>query len=177
MKNNDILVSQELIETKIYIIRNQKVMLDHDLAKLYEVETRMLTQAVRRNINRFPEDFMFQLNKDEFKNLKSQIVTSSWGGLRKAPLAFSEHGILMLSSVLRSEKAVQVNIQIMRTFTHIRRMILDNEDLRKMIQGIEARHIAKFSNIDKQIKVIFEALNNVINPPVKPKKIGFLRNE
>lgn len=110
------LLSEETIANKIYFIRNQKVMLDRDLAALYGIETKVLNQAVKRNMSRFPEDFMFQLTEIEFQNLKSQIVTSSWGGSRKLPSAFTEHGVLMLSSVLKSDKAIQVNIQIMRIF-------------------------------------------------------------
>ncbi len=113
------LLSEETIANKIYFIRNQKVMLDRDLAALYGIETKVLNQAVKRNMSRFPEDFMFQLTEIEFQNLKSQIVTSSWGGSRKLPSAFTEHGVLMLSSVLKSDKAIQVNIQIMRIFTKV----------------------------------------------------------
>jgi len=111
------LVPIERIEAKILLIRGQKIMLDKDLAELYGVETKVLIQAVKRNIERFPEDFMFQLTKEEFEILRSQFVTSSWGGRRYLPYAFTEHGILMLSSVLNSERAILVNIQIMRTFT------------------------------------------------------------
>jgi hypothetical protein len=103
---NEILLSEELISNKIYFIRNQKVMFDSDLALLYGIETKVLNQAVKRNISRFPEDFMFQLTEIEFQNLKSQIVTSSWGGARKLPSAFTEHGVLMLSSVINSDKAI-----------------------------------------------------------------------
>ena len=104
------LVPTERITSKIYLIRGMKVMLDRDLAELYDVETKVLKQAIRRNIGRFPEEFMFELSKEEFKNLRSQIVTSSWGGLRYLPMVFSEQGVAMLSSVLRSERAIQVNI-------------------------------------------------------------------
>ena len=124
------LLSEETIANKIYFIRNQKVMLDRDLAILYGIETKVLNQAVKRNMSRFPEDFMFQLTEIEFQNLKSQIVTSSWGGSRKLPSAFTEHGVLMLSSVLKSDKAIQVNIQIMRIFTKVRQMLLDTTELK-----------------------------------------------
>ena len=111
------------IESKIFELRGQKVMLDRDLAQMYGVETRILNQAVKRNISRFPEDFMFQLNEEEWRNLKSQIVISSWGGVRKNPLAFTEQGVAMLSSVLKSEIAIQVNIAIMRAFVSVRKML------------------------------------------------------
>ncbi len=114
--DNSIMLPDEVITSKIYLIRGEKVMLDSDLAELYGVETRRLNEQVRRNISRFPEDFMFQLTEAEFENLKSQFATSSWGGRRKLPNVFTEHGVLMLSSVLNSEKAIKVNIQIMRIF-------------------------------------------------------------
>jgi uncharacterized membrane-anchored protein YjiN (DUF445 family) len=135
----------ELILSKIYLIRSVKVMLDKDLAELYQVETRILNQSVRRNIKRFPADFMFQLTKKEHDNLKSQIVTSSWGGARKLPLAFSENGIAMLSSILSSDRAIQVNIQIMRTFTELRRFLSTHEELRRKIEEIEKRYDEQFS--------------------------------
>src|SRR5665811_240024 len=116
-ENNIIAIPEEVIMSKIYLIRGQKVMLDSDLAELYGVETRRLNEQVKRNIDRFPEDFMFQLMEPEFENLKSQIATSSWGGRRKLPFAFTEHGVLMLSSVLNSNLAIKVNIQIMRIYT------------------------------------------------------------
>src|SRR4030042_6237664 len=118
------IIPQEIIENKILFIRGKKVMLDKDLAMLYGVETKVLNQAIKRNITRFPEDFMFQLTSEEFQNLRSQIVTSSWGGQRYFPYAFTENGVAMLSSVLNSERAVDVNIQIMRTFTRLREMLL-----------------------------------------------------
>ena len=116
-KNQQIILSENLVASNIYFIRDRKVMLDRDLAELYELETKVLNQAVRRNIERFPDTFMFQLTLSEFEILKSQIVTSSWGGTRKLPFAFTEQGVAMLSSVLRSKKAIQVNIQIMLVFT------------------------------------------------------------
>ena len=142
------IIPRETIRRKIYLIRGEKVIFDRDLAELYGVETRALNQAVRRNEKRFPTDFMFQLNKDEFKalryyfsvsekNLKSQIVISSWGGRRKLPLAFTEQGVAMLSSVLNSERAIRVNIQIIRTFTQLRKMLATHEKLRKKIKAME----------------------------------------
>ena len=149
------LLSEETIANKIYFIRNQKVMLDRDLAILYGIETKVLNQAVKRNMSRFPEDFMFQLTEIEFQNLKSQIVTSSWGGSRKLPSAFTEHGVLMLSSVLKSDKAIQVNIQIMRIFTKVRQMLLDTTELKIDILQIQK----KLENHDKNIELVFSYLD------------------
>jgi len=122
----------ERIERAILLVRDEKVILDQDLAELYGVETRVLVQAVKRNIDRFPADFMFQLNDEEFSDLKSQIVRSSWGGRRTAPYAFTEQGVAMLSSVLRSPQAVQVNIEIMRAFVRLRSMLESNADLARV---------------------------------------------
>ena len=152
------LLSKETIANKIYFIRNQKVMLDRDLAILYGIETKVLNQAVKRNMSRFPEDFMFQLTEIEFQNLKSQIVTSSWGGTRKLPYAFTEHGVLMLSSVLKSDKAIQVNIQIMRIFTKVRQMLLDTTELKIDILQIQK----KLENHDKNIELVFSYLDELI---------------
>ncbi len=159
------LVPIERIEAKILLIRGQKVMLDRDLAELYEVPTRRLNEQVKRNIKRFPEDFMFQLTKEEFENWKSQIAISNSEkmGLRHKPYAFTEHGILMLSSVLNSEKAIQVNIQIMRAFTRLRSILASHEELRRKIE----EH-------DTQIKILFDAIKSLMTPPTKEmKKIGF----
>jgi hypothetical protein len=167
------LLSTEVITSKIYIIRGKKIMLDRDLAFLYRTETRILNQAVKRNIHRFPDDFMFQLSEEETKNWISQIVTSNKEkmGLRKRPLAFTEHGILMLSSVLNSRKAVYVNIQIMRTFIQLRRMLLTNHDLRRKIAEMEKKY-------DHQFKIVFDAIRQLLTPPEKPKRrIGFHPHE
>ncbi|WP_232727156.1 ORF6N domain-containing protein [Flavobacterium sp. 1] len=130
--NDESFLSEETISNKIYFIRNQKVMLDRDLALLYGIETRVLKQAVKRNTSRFPEDFMFELNKSEFENWRSQFVISNSDkmGLRHLPMAFTEHGVLMLSSVLKSDKAIQTNIQIMRIFTKVRQMLLDTTEIK-----------------------------------------------
>jgi hypothetical protein len=161
------IVTIEQIASKIYFIRGLKVMLDRDLAKLYQVETRVLNQAVRRHIKRFPQDFMFQLSKTEFDNLKSQIVTSSWGGVRKMPLAFTEQGLDMLSGILNSDRAIEVNIQIMRTFTKIRHMISANEELKKELEGLR-------NQTDERFQIVFETLDQLIAIEEKPKrKIGF----
>jgi len=166
-------ISVEIIERKIYLIRGHKVMLDRDLATLYSVETRALNQAVKRNLNRFPEDFMFQLTQAEMENWKSQIVISSKDkmGLRKAPYAFTENGVAMLSSVLGSERAVEVNIQIMRTFTRLREMLLTHKDLQLKIEDMEKKY-------DQQFKVVFDAIRQLIaHEEPKKKKIGFRRDE
>lgn len=143
-------------------------MLSTDLAGLYQVAPRVLIQAVTRNIDRFPDDFIFQLDHKEFLNLKSQIVTSSWGGLRRAtPYAFTEQGVAMLSSVLRSRRAVCVNIEIMRTFVHLRRLLASNEDLARKLNSLEKKY-------DKQFKVVFNAIRELMTPPEKTKRpIGF----
>jgi hypothetical protein len=142
-------------------------MLDRDLAELYEVETRTLNQAVRRNIKRFPDDFMFQLNKAEFENLKSQIVTSSWGGIRKMPLAFTEQGVAMLSGILNSDRAIQVNIQIMRTFTKLRHMIAGHEEQQRAVDELREQ-------TDERFDVVFSVLDKLLADNEKPrKKIGF----
>ena len=146
------IIPDEIVMNKIYFIRGQKVMLDNDLAELYEVETRRLNEQVKRNIDRFPEDFMFQLTKEEFENLKSQIATSSWGGRRKLPYAFTEHGVLMLSSVLKSERSIKVNIQIMRIYTKIRHMLLTHKDILLKLEKMEQ----KLSGHDEKILLIFE---------------------
>jgi len=165
------LVPIERIASKIYLIRELKVMLDSDLAELYGVETKVLKQAVRRNINRFPADFMFELARDEFNNLRSQIVTSSWGGARYSPMAFSEHGVLMLSSVLKSERAVQVNIQIMRTFIKLRGALLDNKDLKKELE--EFKQVT-----EERFRIVFETLDQLLTVESKPKKkIGYTVKE
>jgi len=143
-------------------------MLDKDLAKLYEVDTGQLTRQVRRNIDRFPEDFMFQLTKEEVKNLMCQNGTSSWGGSRKLPSVFTEQGVAMLSSVLHSKRAVHVNIQIMRAFTQLRRMLLTNHNLKRKIEEMEKKY-------DKQFSVIFEAIKQLLVPLKEENKktIGF----
>ncbi|KAF2328298.1 ORF6N domain-containing protein [Flavobacterium nitrogenifigens] len=151
------LLSEETISNKIYFIRGQKVMLDRDLASLYEIETKVLKQSVKRNISRFPDDFMFELSQNEFENLRSQIVTSSWGGTRIFPFAFTEHGILMLSSILKSDKAIQTNIQIMRIFTKVRQMLLDTTEIKVDILQIQK----KLENHDKNIELVFSYLDEL----------------
>jgi hypothetical protein len=142
----------EIITNKIHIIRNQKVMLDYDLATLYEVETKRLKEAVKRNIERFPEDFMFELTKDEFNNLRSQIASSSYGGMRYLPFAFTEQGVAMLSGVLKSEKAIKINIAIMRTFVILRNSLLNLEEI-----------TSKVKEIENQFPEIYKILNYLMN--------------
>lgn len=174
----EISIPQEIIQQKIYLIRGEKVMFDRDLAELYDVETRILNQAVKRNKDRFPSDFMFQLTKQEMEiwisqfvisneNLKSQNVISSWGGRRKPSLVFTEQGVAMLSSVLNSKRAVQVNIQIIRTFTILRKILATHKELREKIDAMEQKY-------DKRFRVIFDTLRLLIKEDKKPKKrIGF----
>jgi hypothetical protein len=165
-----IAIPDTIIINKIYLIRGHKVMLDSDLAELYGVETKRLNEQVQRNIDRFPRDFMFALTEDEFKNLKSQNATSSWGGRRKLPKVFTEHGVLMLSSVLNSQKAIQVNIRIMRVYNKLRQMLLTHKDILLKLELIEK----KISGHDEDIKIIFEALKELLNPPQQARKpIGF----
>ena len=164
------LVPVERIESKIFLIRGKKVMLDRDLAILYEVETRVLNQAVRRNVERFPEDFMFQLTKEEMKNWTSQIVITNKEkmGLRRRPYAFTEPGVAMLSSVLNSKRAIQVNIQIIRTFIKLRQLLLTHVELKRKIEAMERKY-------DQQFKVVFEAIRKLLEPPIEEKRriIGF----
>lgn len=155
-------------ERQILLIRRQRVMLGDDLAALYGVETKALNRAVRRNASRFPDDFMFQLTREEWSDLKRQIGTSSWGGSRVAPYAFTEQGVAMLSSVLRSPRAVQVNIAIMRAFVRLREMLLSNADLARKLADLERKY-------DAQFKAVFDAIRQLMAPPPTPPKpeIGF----
>ena len=166
------LIPVERIERSILLIRGQKVMLSTDLAELYQVEPRVLVQAVKRNITRFPQDFMFQLTEEEYANLKSQIVISSWGGLRRArPYAFTEQDVAMLSSVLRSRRAIQVNIEIMRTFVRLRRILQSHAELARKLDNLEKKY-------DAQFKVVFDATRELMKPPeTKKRPIGFIVEE
>ncbi len=168
-------VPSERLERTILLIGGHKVILDADLAVLYGVETRSLVQAVKRNINRFPGDFMFQISDDDHAVLRSQSVISkpeARGGRRYPPYAFTEQGVAMLSSVLRSERAVQVNIQIMRTFVKLRRMLAAHEDLARKLDALEGKY-------DRQFKVVFEAIRELMAPPAgQPRRsIGFVAEE
>lgn len=167
----EIIIQQEVIERKIYLIRGHKVMLDRDLAKLYGVETFNLNKAVKRNIDRFPVDFMFQLTREDAESLRFQIgmsKISGRGGRRYLPYAFTEQGVAMLSSVLKSKRAVQVNIAIMRAFVKLRQMLATNKDLAKKLYEMEKKY-------DTQFKVVFDAIRQLMTPPKsKRRKIGFL---
>ncbi len=169
-----LMIPDEVVMSKIYLIRGQKVMIDRDLAEMYGVETRTLNQAVKRNMERFPEDFMFQLNETELENLKSQIVISSWGGIRKLPFAFTEQGVAMLSGVLNSSVAIKVNIQIIRIFTKMRELLLTHKDILLKLEKLE-----KDVTENKQdIAVIFEALKQLLTAPKEKRRlIGFKRTE
>ena len=147
----------EIIKNSIHEIRGKKVMLDMDLAKLYEVETRVLKQAVRRNMERFPEDFMFELTEDEIHNLTSHFVISRWGGQRYKPFAFTEQGIAMLSSVLKSKTAIQINISIMRAFVMIRQFALTYQELNEKLLALEKKHNQKFTDIDQVLNYLIAA--------------------
>jgi hypothetical protein len=163
-------VLDEKVINKIYLLRDKKVMLDFDLAELYNVETKQLKRQVKRNMRRFPKDFMFELTKKEFENLRSQIGTSSWGGTRYLPMAFTEQGVSMLSSVLGSDTAIDVNIEIIRIFAKMKEMIATNKDILLQMQKIEKKLTAH----DADIKTIFSVLKKLINTPQEPRKrIGF----
>ena len=168
MAEKKIIASVEQIESRIFVIRGQKVMLSMHLAELYEAEPRALVQAFKRNIERFPADFMFQLDPEEFANLKSQIVISSWGGIRAAPYAFTEQGVSMLSSVLRSDRAIQVNIEIMRAFVRLRQILASNAELSRKLATLEKKY-------DIQFKAVFDAIRDLMTPldPKKNRPIGF----
>lgn len=161
------LIAADRIASAIRFIRGQKVLLDADLAVLYGVPTATLNQAVQRNRERFPLDFMFRLTRQEFSNLRSQFVISrSWGGRRSPPLAFSEQGVAMLSGVLRSPRAVAANIEIMRAFVQLRWVLGSHEELARKLDALEQKHDTKF-------KVVFQAIRELMAPPKPPQKIGF----
>jgi len=168
------IVASERIERAILLIRGERVLLDKDLARLYGVSTGDLNQAVIRNLDRFPSDFMFQLTADEFANLISQSVISSWGGTRRLPRAFTEQGVAMLSSVLRSARAVRVNVEIMRTFVRLRRVLSSHADLALKLEELEKKY-------DRQFAVVFDAIRQLMAPPPEPEEpqnaIGFTVRE
>ena len=161
-------VEVRAIGRQILLLRGQRVLLDADLARLYRVETKVQNQAVRRNIDRFPEDFLLRLTADEVEILRSQFVTSSWGGRRTRPLAFTEQGVAMLSSVLRSKRAILVNIEIMRAFVRLRQLLATNAVLSRKLDALEKKY-------DDQFKVVFTAIRELMTPPNPPRKrrIGF----
>lgn len=165
---------QNLVEKKIYFIRGHKVMFSNDLAELYGVTTANLNKAVKRNLDRFPTDFMFRLSKKESENLIFQFGISSWGGTRFIPYAFTEQGVAMLSSVLRSKKAIRVNIEIMRAFARLREILAANKDFARRLEALEK----KFDTHDQQFQVVFDAIRELMKIPEKPKRrIGFIAEE
>ena len=164
------------IQNLIYEIRGFKVMLDSDLAKLYEVETRALNQAVKRNIERFPAHYMFQLTKEEYKNLISQNVISNWGGVRKMPYVFTEQGVAMLSSVLKSKRAIQINIQIIDTFVKLRQLAIEHKDLEQRIAELEHYFIEHTKDYKEDMKEIYKAIDLLMDR-TKPSKVGFVKEE
>ena len=155
--SSQLLIPDEIVMQKIYRIRGRNVMLDQDLAELYDVKTKRLNEQVKRNISRFPDDFLFQLNTEEFNDLKSQFATSSWGGRRTPPLAFTDYGVLMLSSVLYSDRAIKVNIQIIRIFTKMREMLLAHKDVLFQLEKIQK----KLADHDNNILLIFEYIKQI----------------
>ena len=171
MRDKHSVIPIERIERVILLIRGHKVILDKDLAVFYGITTSNLNKAVSRNLDRFPDDFMVELTKYEFKNLKFHFGTSSWGGARKLPRAFTEQGVAMLSSVLRSKQAVRVNIEIMRTFVRLRKMIATHKNLARRLEDLEKKY-------DAQFRVVFDAIRQLMIPPEpKKKKIGFRREK
>lgn len=161
-------ISHVAVEQKIYMLRGHKVMFDYDLARLYRTETKALKRAIKRNNERFPQDFMFELTEEEFENLRCQFGTSSfWGGRRYRPYAFTEQGVAMLSSVLRSRRAILVNIEIMRAFVKLRHILSEHRELASKLNELEKKY-------DRQFKVVFDAIRGLMTPPEKAKrKIGF----
>jgi len=174
---NEMILPDEVVMTKIYLIRGQKIMIDRDLAELYGVETKRLKEAVRRNITRFPDDFMFELTNEEFDYLRSQIASLKTGRGRHSkylPFAFTEQGVSMLSSVLNSETAIQVSIRIVRVFIKMREMLLTHKDILLKLEAIER----KLEGHDKDIALVFEYLKKLISPPATPRnRVGFRRKE
>lgn len=176
LTSNSVAVSVQFIERRIYLIRGHKVMIDEDLAELYGVSTRQLNQQVKRNLKRFPEDFMFQLTKEEAEELRSQFVftESGRGGRRSPPYVFTEHGVAMLSSILNSERAIEVNITIVRAFIRLRQLLESNEELNRKFVAV----IRKLSTHDKYFQVVFNELKKLTERPTPPRKqIGFTRGK
>jgi phage regulator Rha-like protein len=174
--SKSIVIPDEVVISKIYLIRGQKVMIDRDLAELYGVETRVLKQAVRRNIERFPEDFMFEMNKEEFDQWREENITASEDkqGLRYAPFCFTEQGVTMLSCVLNSKRAIEVNIQVIRIFTRLREMVLTHKDILLKLERLERKIVQQ----DGDIKLIFKYLKELLNPKTEPmRRIGYKRKD
>jgi hypothetical protein len=172
-KQNLIIIPEETIINKIYLIRGQKVMIDYDLAGLYRVETKQLKRAVNRNMERFPHDFMFELTLEELQNLRSQTGTSSWGGVRYSSMVFTEQGVAMLSSILSSQQAILVNIQIIRVYTKMRKILLTHKDILLKLEQFE-KQVEKNSN---EVQLIFKTLKELLKSPKEPgRQIGYKRN-
>ena len=164
------LVPVEIIQSKIFFIQGQKVIFDRDLAELYGVSTKRFNEQVKRHIKRFPSDFMFQLKQKEWDNLRSQFATSSWGGRRYPPYLFTEQGVAMLSSVLKSKRAAQVNISIMRAFVRIRELVMSNKVILQKLESLER----KYASHDVKIETLFEEMREFMAEPKKPaRRIGF----
>ncbi len=169
-------IPQQMIESKIIEVRNQKIMIDSDIALLYEVETKRLIEQVKRNIERFPDDFMFQLTQEEYEILKSQNATPSWGGRRTIPYAFTEQGIYMVATVLKSPQAIKTNIAIMRTFTSIRQHASNYISLFQKIEKLESGHDRKFDLVAMELQKIYDILDDITNSPIEDdKKMGFIK--
>jgi len=177
MENDKLHISirDEIIMNKIFLIREKNVMLDMDLAELYAIETKQLKRAVRRNIQRFPEDFMFVLNLDEFKILRSQFGTSSWGGSRYPPMAFTEHGVVMLASILNSERAIEVNIRIIRIYNKMREILKDNKDIRQQLEKMQNTLIEHENSILAIVNYIkqLEEEKQILKQHHNRKRIGY----
>ena len=170
MKSKSEIISRAIIENRIFVIRGHKVMLDFHLAELYGVEAKALKRATRRNVDRFPHDFMFELTDEEYDILRSQFGTSSWGGRRYSPYAFTEQGVAMLSSVLRSQRAIHVNIEIIRAFVKLREILSTHKELAFKLKQLET----KVERHDEELQTIFEAIRQLMSIPEKPKRpIGF----
>lgn len=169
------LMKTEIIDQTIYLVRGLRVLLDEDLAKIYGVETKVMNQAIKRNRERFPEDFMFQLTVDEYSNLRSQIVTSSYGGRRYMPFVFTEHGAIMLASVLKSKRAIQMSIEVVRAFVRLRNVLTSQKDIFKQISEIRSFVLKQSSKTDREFKKVWKIIEELANPdPDDHKtKIGF----
>jgi hypothetical protein len=172
---DELILKEENIASKIFLIRGERVMLDSDLAQLYFVDTKMLNRAVKRNFKRFPVDFMFQLSNEEWENLKYQIGTSSWGGRRTLPYVFTEHGTIMLASVLNSQRAIDASIAVVRGFLKLREFVIMSKEISRKLEEFESKTDRKFAEHDKMFQVVFETLKKVLIQEEKPKKpIGFI---
>jgi hypothetical protein len=170
-----IIIPAERVEQVIYFIRGQRVILDQDLAVLYGVQTKRLNEQVHRNADRFPEDFAFQLTKEEWVNLKSQIATSSWGGRRKLPIAFTEQGVAMAANILKSKQATLISIEIVRAFIRLRQILATHKEMAKELADLKAFTLKHSNANDREFKRVWDAIDKIINPPVleEPRRIGF----